>query len=144
MTDKVSREVRSYNMSRIKSKNTYPEMILRKTLWKMGLRYRKHAKLPGKPDIVFPSKRLAVFVDGCFWHRCPKCYVEPKTNIGFWREKVNRNNERDRKNEQELKQAGWKVIRFWEHEVLKNPEKCAETVAYEYHNPAFTVLQINV
>ena len=116
--DVHSKEKRSYNMSRIRGKNTTPEIALRKALWALGLRYRLHYKLPGKPDIVFVSKKIAIFVDGCFWHGCPAHSTKPKTNSIFWETKLQGNMERDRKNEQLLKKAGWKVFRFWEHEIL--------------------------
>ena len=126
--DKISKEVRSHNMSKIKSKNTKPEILLRKLLWANGLRYRIHYKLSGSPDIVFVSNRLAVFVDGCFWHKCPKCYVEPKSNTAFWKEKARKNRERDKRNERALKKSGWGVLRVWEHEIKKNPSKTVQKI----------------
>jgi len=115
-------------MSKIKSKNTKPEILLRKLLWANGLRYRIHYKLSGSPDIVFVSNRLAVFVDGCFWHKCPKCYVEPKSNTAFWKEKARKNRERDKRNERALKKSGWGVLRVWEHEIKKNPSKTVQKI----------------
>lgn len=121
MTDVLTRKQRSYCMSQIRSKNTKPEIALRKLLWNMGYRYRINYKLKGNPDIVFPSKRVAVFVDGCFWHKCPEHFVNPKSNSKFWINKINSNVERDKKVNQELQSMGWKVLRYWEHEI-----KCSE------------------
>lgn len=110
-------------MSRIRGKNTSPEMKLRKMLWESGIRgYRVHYKLPGKPDIVFTRKKVVVFVDGCFWHKCPVCFRPPETNAEFWNEKLQKNVERDLKVTKELEDLGWTVLRFWEHEVKKTPE----------------------
>ena len=130
--DVHDKATRSFNMSRIRSANTKPEMILRKLLWLCGLRgYRLHAKLPGRPDIVFGKKRVAVFVDGCFWHSCPHCSDgrAPKSNTGYWTEKRRMNRERDRRRTRELRQQGWTVVRLWEHEVNRDPISCALRVA---------------
>jgi len=81
--------------------------------------WRRHVGLPGKPDFVFPKKQLAVFVDGCFWHGCPRCYRLPEDNRPYWRKKVRGNRERDRRNSRLLRRSGWKVLRLWEHS-LKN------------------------
>ncbi len=109
-------------MSRIRGKNTKPELLLRKALWRKGARYRLHYKIPGRPDIVFVGKRIAVFVDGCFWHGCPEHGVSPKTNAAFWRKKIRGNVERDRRITEELRRDGWTVLRFWEHEVRDDLE----------------------
>ena len=123
MTDVLTPEQRRKNMSRIHGKNTSPELKLRKMLWESGIRgYRVHYKLPGKPDIVFTRKKIAVFVDGCFWHKCPVCFRPPATNEKFWDEKLQKNVERDLKVTKELEELGWTVLRFWEHEVKKTPE----------------------
>ncbi len=119
---------RSFNMSRIRAKNTKPEMILRKLLWLCGLRgYRLHAKLPGRPDITFVKKKLVVFVDGCFWHSCPHCSDgrAPKSNTGYWTEKRRLNRERDLRTTSKLENAGWTVLRLWEHELNRDPIACA-------------------
>ena len=84
--------------------------------------WRRHLPLPGKPDFTFRNKKLTLFVDGCFWHRCPKCYREPKTNADFWKNKIENNVKRDRKVTSELKQAGWTVVRLWECQ-LKKPQR---------------------
>ena len=97
MSDVLSRAQRSYCMSRIRGRDTSPEVRLRKELWRRGLRYRLSSKLPGKPDLVFPACQTAVFVDGCFWHRCPQHFTAPRSNADFWRRKVDANVERDRR-----------------------------------------------
>jgi DNA mismatch endonuclease (patch repair protein) len=129
MTDVLTKAQRSYNMSRIRGKNTKPELTLRSLLSKMGTRgYRTHYNLSGRPDIVFVKKRVAVFVDGCFWHRCPKCFVEPTTRKQFWVEKIGGNVKRDRRTNATLRKQGWKVLRFWEHEIRNRPEKAVSRI----------------
>ncbi len=109
---------RSEQMARIKGKHTSPEKCLRAMLWARGLRYRIHAKTPvGRPDIVFLGARCAVFIDGCFWHGCPKHYVRPRTRHDFWAEKLVANIDRDRRQTLMLEEKGWTVLRFWEHEI---------------------------
>ena len=116
-------------MSRIHGKNTSPELKLRKMLWEAGIRgYRVHYKLPGKPDIVFTRKKTAVFVDGCFWHKCPVCFRPPATNAEFWNEKLQKNVEHDQRVNRELEELGWTVLRFWEHEIRKTPEDVVERI----------------
>ncbi len=111
---------RSEQMSRIRSEHTRPERRLRSALWASGLRYRVHGKTPvGRPDVVFPGQRVAVFIDGCFWHGCPKHYVRPGSRADFWATKLLTNVERDRQQTLELEAAGWRVMRVWEHEVYE-------------------------
>ncbi len=119
--DVHSPEQRSYNMSRIKSKNTKPELLVRKWLWERGYRYRLHVKnLPGKPDIVFFKKKKVIFVHGCFWHKHDCRYFKwPKSNREFWKKKINENVRRDQKNYQDLIADGWSCFIVWECE-LKN------------------------
>lgn len=118
MTDVLTKEQRSYNMSMIRGKNTKPEIALRKLLFASGLRgYRLHYRLPGKPDIVFPKGKTAVFIDGCFWHKCPRCFMEPGTNREFWKKKIESNVKRDKIVNAELRKKEWKVLRIWEHEM---------------------------
>ena len=109
-------------MSQIKSRDTKPELTLRKLLYSSGLRnYRLHSKkIIGKPDIIFPRLKIIIFIDGCQWHKCKKHYVPPKTNIAFWLIKINRNIKRDIIVDKQLKKLGWKVIRVWEHDLKKN------------------------
>ncbi len=112
-------EKRSYNMSRIRDRDTKPELKLRKILWKRGYRYRIHYKrLPGKPDIVFPGRKKAIFVHGCFWHRHSCKYFKwPSTNKEFWRKKINDNVSRDSRNCEELGKKGWQYLVVWECEI---------------------------
>ncbi len=113
MADVHNKATRSYNMSRIKAKDTKPEMIVRRFLFANGLRYKLHdKKLPGKPDIVLPKYKTVIFVHGCFWHGHKDCkyFVVPKTRTEWWLDKINGNKENDRKKTKLLKQAGWKVI----------------------------------
>jgi|SRR6185437_14945228 len=107
-------------MSANKGKNTRPEMELRKALWSVGIKgYRLNwKKAPGRPDVAFPGKKIAVFVNGCFWHRCPHCqYNLPKSNTDFWREKFNKNISRDIKKIELLQKLNWKVLTVWECEI---------------------------
>ena len=120
--DVHDKETRSYNMSRIKGKDTKPEEIVRKYLFSQGFRYRKNDKrLPGKPDIVLPKYKTVIFVNGCFWHKHEGCksFVWPKNNAEFWKEKIESNIVRDKKQYDELQNAGWHVIIVWECELKK-------------------------
>jgi len=129
MTDVLTPDQRKFNMSRIRGKNTGPEVRLRKLLWSQGIRgYRIHYNLPGKPDIVFTKKKIAIFIDGCFWHRCPVCFQEPATRKEFWMKKIQSNIERDKKVNEQLSSDGWNVIRIWEHEIRKNPSLVIEKI----------------
>lgn len=123
MADVHSIETRSYNMSRIRSKDTKPEERVRKYLFSKGFRYRKNDKrLPGKPDIVLSKYKTVVFVNGCFWHRHEghSCFKWPSSNVEFWKEKLLNNVDRDNKNYRALENDGWKVIVVWECETKKN------------------------
>ncbi|MFN1215639.1 very short patch repair endonuclease [Chryseobacterium kwangjuense] len=125
MSDVHSKEVRSYNMSKIKGKDTKPEILVRKFLFKKGLRYRLHdKKLPGKPDLVFPKYKIVIFVHGCFWHGHEGCkyFVIPKTKTEWWLNKINSNKEKDMESVQKLKNEGWKVYIVWECD-LKSRKK---------------------
>ena len=124
MADVLTKKQRSYNMARIKSKNTGPELVLRKLLAKNKVRgYRLHYKIVGKPDLVFPKKQLAIFIDGCFWHKCPDCFIKPSSRTEFWKEKIKNNIKRDKKVNKLLAKNDWKILRIWEHELRKNPDK---------------------
>jgi DNA mismatch endonuclease (patch repair protein) len=132
MADKLSAKRRSWNMSRIRSENTKPEIMLRSQLHRMGFRFRVHHRgLPGRPDIVFPKYRTVVFVHGCFWHQHSGCIesVRPKTNQEYWNHKLDRNMERDRNSIRALRKAGWVVLRFWECEIEKNVNRVAKQIA---------------
>jgi len=120
--DKITPERRSANMSRIRAKNTKPEMTVRRIAYGMGYRYRLHRKdLPGKPDLVFSSRKAVVFVHGCFWHSHPdpscRNSVIPKTRMDFWVPKLEKNKERDAANEAALVSDGWRVLTIWECEL---------------------------
>ena len=122
MADNHTPEIRSYNMSRIKAKDTKPEEKVRKYLFAQGFRYRKNDKrLPGKPDIVLPKYKTVIFVNGCFWHKHDNCkkFVWPKSNIEYWQKKILRNVERDKSEHEELEKLGWKVIVVWECKLKK-------------------------
>lgn len=127
--DRISPEARSRIMSRIKGKNTSPELILRKALQTAKIRgYRLHYNLSGKPDIVFVQKRIIIFIDGDFWHgylwkRLHR--IPPKK---YWQGKINGNIIRDRENNELLRKEGWRVLRFWEHEVKNNTERCIRKI----------------
>ena len=117
MADVHSPETRSYNMSRIRGKDTKPEELVRKYLFSQGFRYRKNdARLPGKPDIVLPKYKTVIFVNGCFWHGHEDCkyYVLPKTNTDFWKAKIERNKARDLAEQHKLASMGWHCITVWE------------------------------
>ena len=133
MADRLSRERRSWNMSRIRGKDTKPEVLVRSILHRMGCRFRLHRKdLPGKPDIVLPMHRTVVEVRGCYWHRhggCSNC-TTPSTNAEFWMKKFDGNVARDRRNDRALRKMGWKVVVVWECE-LKNLEKVASRLYSE-------------
>lgn len=115
----MSKESRSFTMSRIRSKgNASTEMKMVELLRKNQITgWRRQFNLPGRPDFVFPKKRLALFIDGCFWHGCPKCKLIPKTNIEYWAKKIRGNRERDKTIKKQLEQKRWTVIRIWEHQL---------------------------
>lgn len=128
MIDFLSPSERSERMSRIRGKNTQPELALRKVLHGLGLRYRLHgAGLPGKPDLVFPRYKAVVFVHGCFWHRHAGCSIAttPKSNTFFWQEKFEKNIARDARVTAQLEEQGWKVLVAWECE-LSTPAKALQ------------------
>lgn len=130
MADVHDKETRSYNMSRIKGKDTKPEMLVRRHLHKLGFRYRLHVKnLPGKPDIILPKYKTVIFVHGCFWHGHEGCkyFVVPKTRTEWWLNKINGNVANDKKAFEALKELGWKVIEVWECELKS--KKVGETLA---------------
>lgn len=128
MADVLTKIQRSRCMSAIRGRDTKPEILLRKVLWHKGYRYRLKNQLLGRPDIVFPAERVAIFVDGCFWHGCPKHYQKPVANASFWRNKIQKNKRRDKEVNTLLNLQGWKVLRFWEHELQANSGACARRV----------------
>lgn len=127
MTDRITKEQRSKNMSQIRSKDTSIELKVRKYLFSLGYRYRVNYKeLPGKPDIVFTKKKIAIFIHGCYWHghNCNSRYVHiSKSNTNYWNTKIQRNQERDKRNIEQLEKDGWKVIVLWECEIKDNFEE---------------------
>lgn len=136
MSDVMTPEQRSHCMAAIKGKDTKPEMIVRKYLFSRGLRFRVQVrKLPGTPDIVLPKYRTAIFVNGCFWHGHEGCkyFRLPKSNIEFWKEKIERNIERDKESMRALLGQGWKVIRVWECD-LRNKANREETLNKIYNS----------
>lgn len=131
---------RSEVMSRVRMKDTGPEMIVRRAAHAMGLRFRLHSNmLPGKPDLVFPSRRIALFVHGCFWHRHPGCKATrtPKSRVDFWETKFRNNVQRDSQVREELERLGWKAMIIWECEVA-DPEKVAEVLKRITLSPPWT------
>lgn len=123
------REVVSAYMAAIRSRGTGPEALLRRKLRSLGLCPRAHyAALPGTPDFAFPGERLAVFVDGCFWHICPKCYTAPSVSTRYWKLKAGRNLRRDRRNECQIRALGWSVVRIRECALERDSAACATRV----------------
>lgn len=122
-------------MSRIKGKDTKPELLVRKFLYSRGVRYRIHSTLPGRPDIVIKKKGIVLFINGCFWHGHTDCKDAgiPKSNSAFWQNKINGNVERDRKNLQKLEQNGWKVLTIWECELEKNRDSTLSNILRIIH-----------
>ena len=124
-------ETTSRVMSANRGKDTNPEIIFRKALWHGGMKgYRLHwKKAPGRPDITFPGKKIAIFINGCYWHRCPICQLDlPKSNTEFWEEKFQKNKERDNKKKDQLEEMGWKVFVFWECQIEEDIPSIVERV----------------
>jgi DNA mismatch endonuclease (patch repair protein) len=116
-------------MSRIRARHTEPERVLRSLLWRAGHRYRLHHATPaGRPDLAFPRAKVAVFIDGCFWHGCPQHYVRPRSSGEFWAAKLEANVRRDCAQTRRLEELGWSVCRIWEHEVFENPKRVGNRV----------------
>jgi DNA mismatch endonuclease (patch repair protein) len=128
MVDHLTPEQRFRAMSRVKLKDGSLEVIIRSELHRRGYRFKKHVKtLPGSPDAVFPKEKIAIFIDGDFWHgyRLPAWEYKLKD---FWKNKIRENRQRDQKNFRKLRRAGWRVLRIWQHEIRKNPEACVERI----------------
>ena len=134
MSDRLTIEQRHNNMAAIRGRDTKPEILVRKFLWSRGFRYRlNHPRLPGKPDIVLRKYRTCILVNGCFWHGHEGCkyYVVPKSNTGFWMEKIRRNRERDHEVLHRLAEMGWHTIVIWECELKPAVrEKTLESLAF--------------
>lgn len=128
MADDRTPAQRSETMRRVRGTDTSCEVALRSALHRRGLRYSLRRRLPGKPDIVFTSARVAVFVDGCFWHGCPEHCRRPSSNRAYWNAKIERNVARDRRVDSELKAMGWRVVRVWEHAVRESPARAASRI----------------
>ena len=123
MPDTLTQEQRRRCMSHIRSKNTKPEILVRHELFRRGYRYRINvSKLPGKPDIVLPKYKTVIFINGCFWlgHEGCKHFVQPKSNVEYWKSKILRNQQRDKETILKLQQLGWKVVIIWECEINKS------------------------
>lgn len=137
MTDVHNKKTRSYNMSQIRSKDTKPELLVRKFLFANGFRYKLHdKKLPGKPDIVLPKHKTVIFVNGCFWHGHKNCkyFIVPKTRTDWWLKKIERNKQIDLENFTKLTKAGWKVFPIFECQLkAQNKEKTLAKILHELH-----------
>ena len=134
MVDNLTVEQRSHTMSRIRSEDTTPELIIRRLVHTRGLRFRKHARdLPGRPDLVFRRAKVAVFIDGDFWHgwRFPRW----KHKLGsYWQAKIGGNRQRDQRNFRRMRRTGWQVIRIWEHDVKNKPKACVDRIEIAVRN----------
>lgn len=118
MTDQFSKEKRSAIMASIRGRDTGPERVVQHALRELGIRYRSYRTIAGiTVDAVLPDRRVALFVDGCFWHGCPDHYAPPSTRRAYWRRKIVRNMERDAQETEVLRDSGWRVVRIWEHQV---------------------------
>lgn len=120
MADNLTKEQRHKNMTNIRSTNTKIEKDVTKALWNLGYRFRKNVKtLPGKPDIAIQKYKIVIFLDSCFWHKCPEHFKKPKSNLEYWEPKIKRNIERDSQINQYYKDNNWHILRIWEHEIKK-------------------------
>lgn len=129
------KEITSQIMSSIRAKHTKPELLLRRALRNVGLKeYKLHKKrIPGRPDISYPKKKLAIFVNGCYWHRCPKCKPSmPKTHKMFWRVKFKKNIARDKKKVRQLRKLGWQVMTIWECEIKRQTNRVVNRIKTRY------------
>jgi DNA mismatch endonuclease (patch repair protein) len=137
MSDIWSQSKRSQVMSKIRGSDTRPEILLRKALFRLGYRFRANSSaLPGRPDIVFVKRRIAVFVQGCFWHGCPIHYSAPEQNAEFWKRKLQMNRSRDERSFRALRASGWKVVLVWEHDVEKRLGPSVSRIARVLGSPS--------
>ena len=134
--DSVSKTARSRIMSSIRAKHTKPELILRKELRLAGIKYRLHYGKE-KIDIAIPERKIAIFADGCFWHQCPRHSHIPKSNKKYWLPKLQKNKNHAKEKDLRLRKRGWATAHFWEHEINKNPKKCALKVFRLTKNTSF-------
>ena len=125
--DRITSKQRSYIMSRIRGSNTKPELMIKRSTDGRKLRYQPRG-IRGSPDFANKRRKIAVFVDGCFWHKCPKCYRPPKSNKKYWKAKIERNTKRDKDVNRKMRDEGWTVLRFWEHQVNENPAQVAKRI----------------
>lgn len=148
MTDVLTPEQRHKNMSHIHGKDTKPEILVRRYLFAHGFRYRLHVKnLPGKPDIVLRKYHTTVFINGCFWHGHEGCryFVIPKTRTEWWKEKIQKNKERDKRELDELKSLGWHTIVIWECQLKREAkEKTLESLVFTLNEILLTQLKFNI
>lgn len=129
VADRFTPEVRSRVMSSVRGKDTGPEMAIRRLLHAAGYRYRLHPRtVPGQPDLAFMTKKVAIFIDGCFWHGCPRHYSQPASNVSFWNRKLQSNVNRRAKVLQELRKQGWRAIQIWECRLARNPLAVLERI----------------
>ncbi|TKJ18830.1 MAG: very short patch repair endonuclease [Promethearchaeota archaeon Loki_b32] len=120
MVDTLTKKQRSYCMSRIRGKWTFPERKIHNFLKGWKVKHNMHPKTRGSPDIILTDKKIAIFVHGCFWHKCPRCFKKPKSKKTYWLPKLEKNIKRDRLNTNILKRNGWRVVKFWEHQIKKD------------------------
>lgn len=129
-------------MSKIRGANTSPELKLRKALWKAGLRYRLNIRISKiRPDLIFKKQKIAIFIDGCFWHGCPTLYVAPRTRAEFWSSKLLTNTSRDRNQTKRLIEDGWIVLRYWEHELNDSINEIVNEVIQIHKEPTHAKLK---
>lgn len=127
--DNLTKFQRHKNMQNIRSRDTIPEKRIMQELKRRKIYFAKYVlSLPGKPDIVFRRKKIAVFIDSDFWHVHPKRFIMPKSNIKYWKEKIARNQKRDERVNRKLRKEGWKIIRIWEYNVEKSLARCVEKI----------------
>jgi DNA mismatch endonuclease (patch repair protein) len=124
MTDVFTKKKRSWVMSRIKNKNTKIENLLASKMSENDIGFKRYPKIFGNPDFMIKNSKIVIFIDGCFWHKCPIHYREPRTKKEFWLPKIKKNVKRDKEVNKHLKKEGYHVIRFWEHDIEKNSDKC--------------------
>lgn len=129
-TDHLDKRQRSYCMSRIKSKWTSPEIVLHNLLKSNKIKHKMHPNIVGSPDITLKDRKIAIYIHGCFWHGCKRCYRKPVNNKGFWEEKLKNNIERDKRNIKKIKNLGWIALVFWEHEIKSNKEKVSSKITH--------------
>ena len=141
MADRISRQRRSWNMSRIKGRDTRPELAVRKALYSRGYRYRIHYGVDGNPDIAFPKTKLAIFIHGCFWHQhgCKHTY-RPRTRKKFWNEKLDRNMTRDTQITRRLHDKGWETVTIWACEIKNNSDGVIEKLRWSIDSRAMGIL----